>query len=583
MLTPLAVEAMQSPDPAAAQPAAADLFQFAPASNAVALETAQVLAGLDRFVDARAVLRQLIDAPLSEADLLTLRDEAGADRLLLLASDVRLHPESRLLMQQVNAALEAESAAPDRIPPLIDHLASPGVARQHAAAELLQAGDAAVPALLAVDPASVSGAFADRLLTSGIDRFREGLLRELPTADPVTATRIVKYLAHSDAPEVALPLLRLRWSPDSDSSLQAAAGDAIRSLDPSLDGIDSPAAAARLLTDRALQQVAGVAKPFASQPASSAILDDVPVQSPDEPLHPAAALMRDAVALAPADPHVAAVAALVTAAGGTGADSVSTLPKDVLTQAFELALKTGHANAGRQLLRSTIQLANTERSESARSLIQRALESPDALIRIQAAAWAAARRPDAGGLSAVTGILDSAVTGSVRPEAVIAGFDPDQTLALQVLLEDSGYAVRTAPNAIDGFTAACSQMQCELFVINTETARWPLAATLANLRADSRTRRTLVVAVGPLYRRSRVTELDRVYGGIRFLAGPVTSGTNQSLTTQASTLPAGVQNAIQRRNALWAMTLRSLNIPPVNLSESDRQLARELASRVARP
>jgi hypothetical protein len=80
-----------------------------------------------------------------------------------------------------------------------------------------------------------------------------------------------------------------------------------------------------------------------------------------------------------------------------------------------------------------------------------------------------------------------------------------------------------------------------------------------------------------------VTELDRVYGGIRFLAGPVTSGTNQSLTAQASTLPAGVQDAIQRRNALWAMTLRSLNIPPANLSESDRQLARELASRVARP
>jgi hypothetical protein len=205
------------------------------------------------------------------------------------------------------------------------------------------------------------------------------------------------------------------------------------------------------------------------------------------------------------------------------------------------------------------------------------------LIRIQAAAWAAARWPDAGRLTAVTDVLNSALTGSVRPEAVIAGFDPDQTLALQVLLEESGYAVRSAPNAIDGFTAACSQMQCELFVINTETARWPLAATLANLRADSRTRRSLVVAVGPLFRRSRVTELDRVYGGIRFLAGPVTSGTNQSLTAQASTLPAGVQDAIQRRNALWAMTLRSLNIPPANLSESDRQLARELASRAARP
>ena len=88
-------------------------------------------------------------------------------------------------------------------------------------------------------------------------------------------------------------------------------------------------------------------------------------------------------------------------------------------------------------------------------------------------------------------------------------------------------------------------MNCELIVLDTEAPLWPIATTLANLRADIRTRNTPVVVIGDDRFATRVLALTRTYPGVWFVAEP--AGTDSLLLKIAQqNLPGFVLTAEDR-------------------------------------
>lgn len=92
---------------------------------------------------------------------------------------------------------------------------------------------------------------------------------------------------------------------------------------------------------------------------------------------------------------------------------------------------------------------------------------------------------------------------------------------MSVALEDAGYESVAARTGIQGFEAAVRQLNCELILIHSNCIRWELSSTLANLRADARTRRTPVVIYGPDYSADSAISLASRHRGVWFINEPV--------------------------------------------------------------
>ena len=178
--------------------------------------------------------------------------------------------------------------------------------------------------------------------------------------------------------------------------------------------------------------------------------------------------------------------------------------------------------------------------------------------------------------SAVSRTLSSVAGGSSRPEVVIAGADSSESGVLRAVLEDAGYTVAQAPTGVEGFELAVSQMNCELFIVSAETWYWPLTTTVANLRADVRTRHTPIIVIGSSRFEPRVMSLAANYDGVRFITAPVGAETLQTATQQIN-VPDSIDTAIAHRNELWMLTLQRLELPHLVLTPADREIMKSLA------
>jgi CheY-like chemotaxis protein len=219
-----------------------------------------------------------------------------------------------------------------------------------------------------------------------------------------------------------------------------------------------------------------------------------------------------------------------------------------LAAALERALEIGEANAGIELLRAMrasdfSQIAPETLDLVARTL-RSAVNSPDPRIRFLAcdAALNAAHTDISS--TAVLRTFKSIREGSQKPEAVVVDSNDQSLRNLDVALEDTGFAVVPCQTGQDGFDAAAGQMNCELILIDAESAGWPLATTLANLRSDVRTRNVPIVVLGPARFAARVSRLANIHPGVWFLTEPV-----------------GVETLVPNLNSL---------LPPHLLSPDDR-------------
>lgn len=134
------------------------LFQFDPATPEELLRGIRIAQQLDRITEARTWLRQLSERDPQSPELVALRREAGLATFVGFATDRRLQPEAGTLLTTMRLALPQLSSA--ELTERATRLGTPGRTRDDAVLDLLAAGDASLPVLLAVPANTPAGEVA---------------------------------------------------------------------------------------------------------------------------------------------------------------------------------------------------------------------------------------------------------------------------------------------------------------------------------------------------------------------------------------------------------------------------------------
>ncbi|MFM7056757.1 MAG: hypothetical protein ACKO2P_07515 [Planctomycetota bacterium] len=524
----------------------ASLFQFPPQSPEQLVEAVRIAIRLDRPADARGFLRQLIERDAQAPEMLMLRRRFGLATLIDFRRDARLQPEAGQLLKQMQAALP--QLTPADLSERVALLGSGLAAAEDAEFDLMVAGRASIPVLLAQAPSTRSGRAAASLLETLAFDWRHDFTELLPSADSSTRLRLYELLAGSNAFDLRDILLKQQFTATVPAEA-AAAQAALRRLARGAELPDTADAAADSLLKRAEQLLsASAARVPAVDPAVAAV-----GQPADElsPLKHAGLLIEHALAIQPA--HARGVLLRqVTAAASTpkntpaGTSGMKSLDQQLAV--LQAALDLGQATAAINLLKSLDSgtLTASGALQPAEMVLRQSLASPDARVRTLAAALAL-RTGLGNGVFGKTVREQIAVAASraPRPEAVVILADPQQRLLFQHLMEDRGFQVDTAGTGPEGFLLAAAQLQCEYVLMSLQPSRWSPAMTIANLRADLRTRLATVILVGPPSSREQANALIATYGNAVFLEEPVGSMTFESRLTRLR-LPVPVVSAADR-------------------------------------
>jgi CheY-like chemotaxis protein len=523
------------------------LFQFPPDTPEELVEAVRIAIRLDRPSDARGFLRQLIERDPQAPEMLAYRQRHGLATLIDFRRDARLLPESAQLLKQMLGALPQLSTAElaERATLLGTGLSAADVAEF----DLMAAGTASMPVLLNQTTSTTSGRAAANLLETFALDWRHDLAALLPAADASTRLRIYGLLAGSAAHDLEEILLRQQFTATVPAEA-AAARAALRRL---ARGAEIPETA-----DAAVEHLLKLAEASLLEAGTRTLAPDPAVvatgQPADElpPIRRASLLIEHALAIQPAHPQgvllrqviAAATAPLNVPANGSGTDA-----GDLQLAVLNVALELGQAPAAISILKTldpnTLKAGSLE--EPAGTVLRQALASPDARVRTLAAALALrAGLENRASAKAVRRQIATAASRAPRPEAVVVLADAQQRLRFKHLMEDQGFQVDAAGTGPDGFLAAAAQLQCEYVLLSLQPSQWSPAMTMANLRADPRTRLATVILVGPQAAREQAEGLIETYGNAVFLEEPVGPLTFASRLGKLR-LPAPVVSAAERQ------------------------------------
>jgi len=503
---------------AGAQGSRAAMLQFQPETPEQLLSAGQTAWKLDRINDARRYLKQLADRDPQSAELILLRRQQGLSAFLDLQRDQRLHPESQQLLKTMQQAIVQPDA--QVLMQRVSDLSLGGSRAADAVTDLLVAGDAAVPALLAADPALPVGKSAQAFLENHVVDYRAGLLQQLASADAATTVRILLLLGGSAREELVLPLVR--WQFHADTGISGAATQAVRRLGRGRIHTPTVAAAVELLSNESaliLSQSAG---------HTSGAADPADVQSGLAGLPLAERLLADAISLQPAASRALRLQQVLVAAGAdplvtAAAGPLAGQPAAEVLQILGTALELGQWPAAIECLRNlSAQTLAPSEAAAANAVLTAAIGSPDVRVRVLAAVTARRNNLQAG--SAVFGaeqVLSVAVQARPQSEAVVIAPDDQLSLVLRQLLEDQKYTVKVAETGPQGFERAVECLHSELIFLSLYPSRWSAATTLANLRADVRTRSCPVVLIGRPSQQSQALALQEIHGNVYFMSEPI--------------------------------------------------------------
>jgi CheY-like chemotaxis protein len=507
----------------AAGDGAVNLFQFPPQTPEELVEAVRISIRLDRPADARNFLRQLLERDPQAPEMVVLRQKFGLAAFIDFRTDARLQPEAAQVLKQMQATLPKLSDADlaERAAQLGTGLAS----AETAEFDLLAAGAPAIPVLLSQDPATAAGRAAAKLLEAHSHDWRHDLAALLPTVDQPVRLRIYQLLAGSAAHDLREILLRQQFTA-ADPAEAAAAASALRRIAGPAELPGTPDTAVKWLLRQAEQQIlVSGTRSLAPDPAVAAVgqpVDELP------PLRRALLLIEHALAIRPEhsggillrDVVVAAEPSLQQApAAASGAR-----PLESQISVLRKALELGIAPAAISILRSLDpeHLKMVGRKHPVLAALGEALASPDAHVRTLAAELARHSGLERyTSAAAIRRQLASAGSCVPRPEAVVIMADGQRRLQFKHLLEDKGFHANSAGTGPEGFLAAAAQFHCEYVVLSLQPSVWSPAMTIANLRADQRTRTATLILVGPASAREQATELIATYGNGVFLEEPV--------------------------------------------------------------
>jgi CheY-like chemotaxis protein len=559
LLTPMTPVAAQQDN---GDPTQDELFVFRPNSPVRQVRGAVLAERLDRPGLAQGYLQDLIDSQPTIDTLRALRREFGIALFLKLSVIKELQPTSRDLLKLMNDSVRQEIPTADAVESLIAVLGQSEQQTLEASVRILSAEGNAVEPLLAADPTSRQGEIAAQILQKYARRFRHGLLTALKSADESGRTRILELLATTVDPEIAYDLTPYRF--DESTMVSVAATKATERLLRGRPLPGSADAAVDVLVSEAMRFITDAGAPFPSrdQLFTQRNLRNRQVTTEDRVfgaymLERAATLGRHATSIRP-DNETAMAAQLVAEITEQSWPAVwpeqidiavvdkATDPAAMDIAALQMALQTENRASVFGVLSRPETAAVLNRHPK---LLRSCLLFPSSRVRLMTAGIAHAHQMTSPYAAAV---IASGVEDSEMPEAVAIDSRSGDSATTAAVLVASGYSAKAANSGQSGFEAATRQLHCELILVHSNCLRWSLSETIANLRADYRTRNTPIIIYGPERDRRRTERLRSSYRGLWWITEPISEIT-------------------------FVDTLRFEHVPPPILSEAERRSMAQFA------
>jgi CheY-like chemotaxis protein len=117
----------------------------------------------------------------------------------------------------------------------------------------------------------------------------------------------------------------------------------------------------------------------------------------------------------------------------------------------------------------------------------------------------------------VVEIFGRALMSSTQPKTVVVDPNVERGTAVAGLISGLGFEPGVATTGREGFEMATSEGNVELAVLHLNTVQWELSQTIANLRADPRTKRIPIAVYGPPALRSATAQKLRPYQLVSYL------------------------------------------------------------------
>lgn len=557
------------------------LLLTAPKTPEEQFRAATLMYRLGRPNLAMKYLQQLMSAKPDEATLLKLRDKFGPADFLRLANAKELQPLSRELLRQVNAAFRKRGADPRFINRLIDDLSGDPADRDVALTTLKNTGPIVVPRIMERLAAETDSKRAALLQEALID-FGEPAVPPLVAALDSPATKVktaaITALGFIGLRDTAPYLWNFAYNSKVAPGIRSAARQALARIyktDVRSVANSKPASVSGELMRLALQYFRGEArgllpaKPTSGKAKTTAVwvwndgtMRRTSVSPREADLFVGTRFAREALELAPRNREAQALFAAMSLSAsadptwerplpqgkGTPFNAALAAGSEVVNDALALSLKHGDSNAATSCLLVLRQVATKNDLRPGGSHpgglppIVAAMNAPDARVQFAAAATVLTIDPDAGfrGVSRVVPILARALTDDGAAKALVVNASVQKGATLAGLLGELGYEPQIARTGREGFRLATQRNDIGLILLQLNTIRWPLSQTLANFRADPRTKSIPIAVYGPDGMKGRVqSHLDRY----PLLAYIVESTTGEHLAMQLRPFLQSVKSA----------------------------------------
>jgi hypothetical protein len=529
---PPATDAAAPAEPVTNLPVNGSLLAKEPQTPVEFVEASLLMLDLARPELCKAYLDKLLAQNPDEATLLEIREHFGPAPLARLGNLKELRPQSTKLLDAINAASKSALSDPARLTSLILQLASDDGAERATAHEALRsAGETAVPGVLAALATPDQAALHQELLQILVEMGPLAippLLGGLEAPDTMFRAQSITALGHLRAKEA----VRLLWypavAPEVPTAESAAALVALARI------LDVPAVRARsIATGGAVDELRRVTRELFKDRLVPVEAEDpqevwgwdaeknavVPLTLTPEQARDRLAerLGAQLIALSPErrDIQTLQLAILLARDGqallkgaplpkgaGTVADTALSVGAERVGDALALALDDRRGEAALAALAILERIATVNDisalSSTRESPIVRALNAPDRRVQFAAARTVLQIDPKEQfpESSRVVEILVRALAGENERKAVIVHPSAERGSLLSGQMSELGFNPLLFNAGSAGFKETVARNDVAVVVLHANVIRWALSETLANLRADSRSRGIPVLLVG---------------------------------------------------------------------------------------
>lgn len=553
-----------------------------------------------RYREAKEHARALLKHPEFTPDkALELREQLGSATLVYLRSRPETRDEFRQILDKIDTATRAKARDTARLDRYIPGLEGPPSERTYALDQFRKAGPYGVPPLVRAvkEKRLPDSVFADTL--SELDRSSWPAVATLvDSGDEFLAGAAIDALRVMDVRDAAEWIWFIVGARSTSPKLRADGERTIRALlGISAGSFPSPNQALAKRAEEHYQAFASATEPGPITSlwvwsSAGPIAQELPERVREAAL--ADLRVRQALALDPTNAaalQTGVSLALTLATDSAMAKNASSLRNvaltagpNVLESVLAKAEKEGRAPLVREAI-NALGAVGKQRDLGANAAekgpLLAALDYPDRGVQFDAAIAILEifPREDLPRAPRIVQILLRALSAKSQPVALVIDSNEARGNVTGAKFEQVGFGYRGAVSGKKGFTLAAESGAVDLIVIDPDVQNWTLDATIANLRADSRTAGIPIVVIERNEAAIRKEHLESRFARLKVLPNledPAKMKSLLELRMGSAPVPAPEANAQRQRALEWLARLARGEFPSVETGPAIDGLAQLL-------